>query len=315
MKRTAVEAAGRCASRKPQGLISRTSFRSYTTSQSCLATALPITATGPPPGPPQPSVSSNMERVERKRKQAEMIAKAKDIRAAEKPSALRARDTPLRKRFWKEVHVKEVPEGYQIFLDARPIRSPSKSILTVPKSKPHLAHAIAIEWDLLVTAQQALKNHNIPMTSMVSRAQDMIEADERGDTRIRDDLVKVMMRYLDTDTLLCWAPEHNIHEGSHAGLDMDREEQRSGESLRSLQMKSAREIVSYLNTSIWPGVEIKEVLDEESILPQKQTEVTRSIISGWVAGLPAYELAALVRAKLASKILLIATRLLVELSE
>lgn len=244
-----------------------------------------------------------------------MIAKAKDIRAAEKPSALRARDTPLRKRFWKEVHVKEVPEGYQIFLDARPIRSPSKSILTVPKSKPHLAHAIAIEWDLLVTAQQALKNHNIPMTSMVSRAQDMIEADERGDTRIRDDLVKVMMRYLDTDTLLCWAPEHNIHEGSHAGLDMDREEQRSGESLRSLQMKSAREIVSYLNTSIWPGVEIKEVLDEESILPQKQTEVTRSIISGWVAGLPAYELAALERATLASKSLLIATRLVVEWSE
>ncbi len=50
-------------------------------------------------------------------------------------------------------------------------------------------------------------------------------------------------------------------------------------------------------------------------MPKKQPEMTKNIIRGWIAGLPAYELAALERATLASKSLLVATRLVVEWSE
>jgi len=50
-------------------------------------------------------------------------------------------------------------------------------------------------------------------------------------------------------------------------------------------------------------------------VPKKQPEMTKSIIKGWIMGLPAYELAALERGVLASKSLLVATRLAVEWSE
>ncbi len=50
-------------------------------------------------------------------------------------------------------------------------------------------------------------------------------------------------------------------------------------------------------------------------MPKKQPEMTKNIIRGWIAGLPAYEFAALERGTLASKSLLVATRLVVEWSE
>lgn len=287
--------------------------RSFKTSTASHATALPITATGPPPSAPQPNASQFNERIERKRKQAELLQKAKEIRQAALPQGSSSKQSLLRKRFWKEVHVRDTPEGLQVYLDARPVRTPNKSIITIPKTKPHLAHAIAIEWDLMVSAQQALKNHNIPMTSIVSRAQDIYEAEANsGDRSIRDSIVKVMMRYLDTDTLLCWAPSKNIHEDFNMEKTVEGQQT---ETLRDLQIRIAKPIISYLNTSVWPGVEIKPILDDDSIMPIQQSEVTRSIVSGWMTGLPAYELAALERAVLATKSLLIGTRLLIEWSE
>lgn len=155
--------------------------------------------------------------------------------------------------------------------------------------------------------QKALKNHNIPMTSIAARAQDLIESESQGEIKPRDDLITTMMRYLDTDTLLCWAPEHQS-----SALEMQTQRP---ESLREIQIRTATPIISYLSTSVWPGIEIKPVLDENSIMPTKQDETTTSVIKGWMAGLPAYELAALERATLAAKSVLVATRLLIEWSE
>lgn len=285
---------------------SKIASRTLFNSRSQLATALPITATGPPPSAPQPAASQYSERIEKRRRQAELIKQGKELRASQQGG----KSSPLRKRFWKEVHVKETPDGFQIYLDSRPVRTPSKSILTIPSTKPHLAHAVAIEWDLLENAQQALKNHNIPITSIVSRAQDIDESEIRGDTTIREEITKVMMRYLDTDTLLCWAPEHSS-EGASA-LEMQGER---SESLRDIQVRTAKPIMGFLTTTVWPGIEIKPVLDENSIMPTQQSEMTRNVIRGWISGLPAYELAALERAVLAGKSLLIGTRLLIEWSE
>jgi ATP synthase mitochondrial F1 complex assembly factor 2 len=234
-----------------------------------------------------------------------MLQQGKELRAASQPGG---KTKPLQKRFWKEVHVKEVPEGYQILLDKRPVRTPAKSILVIPRSKPQLAHAIAIEWDMLESAQQALKNHNIPMTSIAARAQDILETEASGEDKIRSEIITTMMRYLDTDTLLCWAPA----SGSASALDMQTEQK---DSLRDIQIKTATPIISYLSTHVWPGVDIKPVLDENSIMPVQQDETTRSVIKGWMAGLPAFELAALERAVLAGKSLLVGTRLLIDWSE
>ena len=234
-----------------------------------------------------------------------MLRKGKEIRANQQ-----GKQSPLRKRFWKDVHVKEVPEGYHITLDSRPVRTSSKSILTIPPSKPHLAHAIALEWDLLVSAQQALKNHNIPLTSMTARAQDIIEQEAGGNSKIRNEIIKTLLRYLETDTLLCWAPEHSVHDA----MQLEQSEKRT-ESLRDIQIRATKPIVSHLVSQVWPGIEIKPALDGDSIVAQHQSEATTSIIKGWISGLPAYELAALERGGLASKSLMIATRLLIDWSE
>ncbi|KEF56586.1 ATP synthase mitochondrial F1 complex assembly factor 2 [Exophiala aquamarina CBS 119918] len=281
------------------------SFRSLSSTATQNATALPITATGPPPHAPVPQSSQYGDRIAERRRKAELVEKGKELRAAQT-----GKTSPLKRRFWKEAHVKEVPEGYQVYLDSRPVRTPKKSIITVPRSKPQLAHAIAIEWDLLESAQQALKNHKIPMTSMVARAQDILEAEARGDTKAREEIIAVMMRYLDTDTLLCWAPEHTTHNAQQVEMHVDRTE-----SLREIQIRTAKPIIGFLNTTIWPGVELKPTLDEDSIMPIRQSEMTRSVIQGWIAGLPAYDLAALERAVLAGKSLLVGARLLVEWSE
>jgi len=70
------------------------------------ATPLPhASVPGPPPATPTPHPSDPLERVARKKRQAEMVKKAQEVRTesvpSNKPKAL------LRKRFWKDSIVKE----------------------------------------------------------------------------------------------------------------------------------------------------------------------------------------------------------------
>lgn len=116
------------------------------------------------------------------------------------------------------------------------------------------------------------------------------------------------MRYLETDSLLCWAPEP---EKDPPGYEVH--EQRI-ESLRSIQKRTAEPIIAFLTERVWPGVEIVPILDEGSIMPRSQPPGTREVIQGWISGLPAFELAGLERAVLAGKSLLCAARLVVEWS-
>lgn len=175
------------------------------------------------------------------------------------------------------------------------MRTVQKSILTIPRSKPHLAHAVALEWDLLTSAQQALKYHLIPLTSITARAEDIALQDSRNESVIRNEIIRTLMRYLETDTLLSWAPESN-------------------QLLRDLQIRTAQPIISLLTAKVWPGVEIKPTFESDSIMPTPQPQVTRNVIRGWIYGLQPYDLAGLERATLASKSLIIGARLLVEWS-
>ena len=75
-------------------------FQCLHTSIPRVAIPLPITATGPPPAPPQPAASQYGERVDRRRRQAELLERAQDMRVSQmKPG------TAIKKRFWKDVSV------------------------------------------------------------------------------------------------------------------------------------------------------------------------------------------------------------------
>ncbi|KAL8927273.1 MAG: hypothetical protein Q9208_002450 [Pyrenodesmia sp. 3 TL-2023] len=228
----------------------------------------------------------------------------------------------MKKRFWKDVHVQTNQDGaYTLHLDTRPVRNPqTKAPLTIPPSKPHLATAIALEWDLLPSAQAALRAHLIPLTSIASRAYDLALQDVAAVTSspspepstpqssgtVRDDIIQHLLPYLDTDTLLCWAPPPPQDEDPTLQVVP---------SLRELQVGTAEPIISYLTSSIWPGVHLDPGLDSGSIIPAQQPSETRDIVRGWMAGLSAWELVGLERAVLAGKSLCIGARLLCEWGE
>ncbi|KAL9011404.1 MAG: hypothetical protein Q9173_003753, partial [Seirophora scorigena] len=262
------------------------------------ANPVSVTRPGPPPTAPLPAASQYGERADRRRQQAELIKKAQDKRTeAAKPGSA------LKKRFWKDVHVQTEQDGaHAVQLDTRPVRNAmTKSPLRIPSSKPQLATAIALEWDLLTSAQQALRAHLIPLTSIASRAYDLALQDAaaaksaprpesttpQSSTTIRDDIIKTLLPYLDTDTLLCWAPP--------PPKDADSTLQ-AVPSLRGLQIDTAEPIISYLTSSIWPGVHLDPGLDSGSIIPAQQPAETRDIVRGWLAGLGAWELVGLERA-------------------
>ena len=253
--------------------------------------------------------------------------------------------TAIKKRFWKDVSVQtdagmtqsqcarlhlyrvypvytkyfadasdSVEKNHLVNLDTRALRNPTtKKPLTIPHSKPHLATALALEWDLLVSAQQATRSHLIPLTSISARAHVLgLEDGENqhaasSGTGTRYDIINTLLRYLDTDTLLCWAPASTPTNPS----DKDVRD----ESLRDLQVRTAKPILSYLTQNVWPGIELKAALDNGSILPTSQPAATRAVIKGWMAGLPAWELVGLERAALAGKSLCVAARLVCEWSE
>ncbi|KAF3015960.1 ATP synthase complex assembly protein atp12 [Neopestalotiopsis sp. 37M] len=276
------------------------------TTPSAPATVSSIHGQGPPPEPPVPETDSAAQRLARRRKQASLLKAAQEIRsnAGKAKKQSQSQQPPLRKRFWKDVTVREVDGALEVHLDTRPLRHPTtKAIIRLPASKPLLAGALAHEWDSLTSVQQASKQHLIPLTSLICRAVDIGEDDDlKGE--MRQGIVKMVMRYLDTDSLLCWAPPPGPH---------DHVEGR--ESLRDIQKRTSEVIIGFLTTRVWPGIEIHPVLDGESLMPRSHDPVTRQIIEGWVAGLSSWELAGLERAVLAGKGLLGAARLIVEWSE
>jgi hypothetical protein len=75
----------------------------HTTAAQRLATPLPTPSVpGPPPDAPTPQSEAH-DRVARKRKQAELLRQAREVR----PSPSTKPNSIFRKRFWKDVTVKE----------------------------------------------------------------------------------------------------------------------------------------------------------------------------------------------------------------
>ncbi|KPM42255.1 hypothetical protein AK830_g4302 [Neonectria ditissima] len=271
------------------------------------ANVAPVVGTGPPPEAPieAPSAAEvNVhQRVARRRRQAEMLKHAKELR-----SVSAGRTGTLTKRFWKDVVVKEVNGALEVHLDTRPLRHPAtKEVVRLPLTKPDLASALALEWDLLTSAQDTTRQHLIPLTSLVCRAIDIAAADaEAGSavSEVRNFIAKSLLKYLDTDSILCWAPPAGEYDKRND----------AGESLRDVQKRTAEEIVSFMTTHVWPGITIRPVLDGHEIFPRDQEPGVREVVQGWVVGLDAWEIAGLERSVLAGKSFIAAARFITEWS-
>lgn len=243
-----------------------------------------------------------------------MLQKGRELKGGSKDA-----QASLKKRFWKDVTVDKASDGtYAVHLSGRPLKHPMlKAPLPIPQSKLHVAIAIALEWDLLASAQDALRSHLIPITSLAARAHSIFMEDADGISQIRDEIVANLIRYLDTDTLLSWSPSPRTATptsfSSAATLDQS---DTPNETLRDLQIETATPILEYLSTFLWPGVKLQPTFSSpESIIPTPQHENTVAVIKGWMAGLSAWNLAGLERAVLAGKSLCIAARLVGEWGE
>jgi chaperone required for assembly of F1-ATPase len=95
------------------------------------------------------------------------------------------------KRFYREVEVASAGEGYRALLDARPVRTPAKRVLTLPTAA--LAAAIAAEWR---DQGESIEPATMPLTRLASTAQDRLP-------ELRGAAIAELAGYAETD-LLCY---------------------------------------------------------------------------------------------------------------
>ncbi|KAL1887870.1 ATP synthase mitochondrial F1 complex assembly factor 2 [Sporothrix stenoceras] len=290
------------------------------------ADVVPMYGQGPPPNPPIPTEdgarAAARETKEAAKKATDLVREAEDraIRISRRKALAAKTSGPDSTRFWKKTSVEPVDDHLQVRLDSRPLRHPTtKKILQIPAHKKLLAHALATEWDGLASVKQATQGHRVPLMSLVCRAVDLEEeaaqhgAGEQGP--MRKALVENLLRYLDTDSLLCWAPPDEL-ASLHGpnGAPATRHVTGHGEiTLRQLQEKTAGPILAYMKTHVWPGVVVEPVLggaDQASLLfPKAHPAETRTAVGAWLEGLNGWDLAGVERATLAGKSMVVASRL------
>ncbi|KAF3936962.1 hypothetical protein ABW19_dt0208103 [Dactylella cylindrospora] len=275
----------------------RATANSFHTSSERSANPLPLggTAAGPPPDPPTPQTAY----LPRERLMQASYPKERH------------------ERFWKDVFLRLEDGRYKVLLDTRPIKTPAKHIISIPATKPLLAHALQVEWALMRTSKEALRSHFIPLTSLVSRAIDLEESEKSGksealestDNRLkgtREDIVDFLMSYLDTDTILMISPTR----GGHLAGTGDKQ-------LRDMQLEEAQDMISWVKGNI-PVPEGEEPLGiaisdgDHGLLPVPQSDRTRETLRKLVSELPAWELVGLERAVILGKSLLVGLRLVLE---
>ncbi|MGF1604951.1 MAG: ATP12 family chaperone protein [Rhodothalassiaceae bacterium] len=73
------------------------------------------------------------------------------------------------RRFWSQVDLGESPNGWQILLDGRPVKTPMKAALTLPGRR--LAEAVAAEWQAV---SDAVDPARMPLTRSANTAIDRV---------------------------------------------------------------------------------------------------------------------------------------------
>ncbi|OCF56187.1 ATP synthase mitochondrial F1 complex assembly factor 2 [Kwoniella mangroviensis CBS 10435] len=181
------------------------------------------------------------------------------------------------RRFWKTVHIKQDDSGsFQVTLDHRALKTPGGAKLLIPSERRLLALLIANEWE---NQDEVLKQHTLPVTSLASRAIDIL-----GEGVIRAGVIDQMMKYLDTDTILFTNDTPT--------------------SLVRMQKEHWEPLYSWLKETY--GVKLNPA---EGFSPPQQSEDARSKLRRVLEGMDGWELAAFERAAYASKSFVIALAL------
>ncbi|MBW0476805.1 hypothetical protein O181_016520 [Austropuccinia psidii MF-1] len=179
-------------------------------------------------------------------------------------SSQSARAEVSMQRFWKTVDIEKLPDGqYSIRLDMRRLKTPNGNQLLVPKSKLVLATLISREWD---EQRKVLKQHSLPLTSLVSRAIDGMSSSDKVS------VIEGLIKYLDTDTI-CFS-------------------QSEPATLAKMQAKHWDPLINWIKDTY--GVEIETHRD--SIFFSKQPESTKTKLKAVVEGFDPLKLAAFERA-------------------
>ena len=98
------------------------------------------------------------------------------------------------KRFYNAAHVVQTPEGWQVQLDGRPVKTPKRGVLLLPTQA--LAEAVAAEWE----AQRAsVDPRTMPLTKLANTTLDGVVGHEAA---VRAEIVA----YAGND-LLCYRAE------------------------------------------------------------------------------------------------------------
>ncbi|WWC92413.1 uncharacterized protein L201_007370 [Kwoniella dendrophila CBS 6074] len=181
------------------------------------------------------------------------------------------------RRFWKSVHIKQNESGeFQVTLDHRVLKTPGGAKLVIPAEKRLLALLIANEWE---NQDEVLKQHALPVTSLLSRAIDGL-----GEGAIRSGVIDQMMKYLDTDTILFTSDTPS--------------------SLVRMQHEHWDPLHSWLKETY--DVKLNPA---EGFSPPRQSEEVKIKLKSVLEGMDGWELAAFERAAYASKSFVIALAL------
>lgn len=98
------------------------------------------------------------------------------------------------KRFWKEVVAVSQQDGWRIELDGRPVKTPARSLLTLPEEA--LAEAVASEWR---EVSEKVEPRSMPLTGLANAALDRIAPEQQA-------FAAGLARYGESD-LLCYRAE------------------------------------------------------------------------------------------------------------
>lgn len=197
-------------------------------------------------------------------------------------------------KFWEKISVQEENDIVLVKLDDKCLRTPLGNNLVLPKSKRLLAELIALEWKNLPNL--SIKPHQLPLTSIAARAVDLeyahsVSDDGKAKVGSRDQINELLLRYLDTDTLLIFSPNDEF-EGA----------------LRKEQDKLYKPIMSQVEnflTKFHPAKEQVQLsfLDSEihGIRSNKQSESTKKAALQFLNSLNVWEYVAFEKAVLSSK--------------
>ncbi|ODV77430.1 ATP12-domain-containing protein [Suhomyces tanzawaensis NRRL Y-17324] len=217
-------------------------------------------------------------------------------------------------KFWEKVDTVHTDGKYEVQLDGKALRTPAGFPLALPESKKQLAYLVAHEWANLPNLK--IQTSSLPLTSIVSRAIDLQMINENNDQVTEETIVKVgnledvkvnMLRYLDTDTCLIFAPKSE-YEG--------RFRARQDELYLPLIAEYEDFFTHYARkNNLLPDPCSKitlEYLDTEvdGLRGNKQTLLTQNVVFHWLGQIPVADLVALEKAILTTKSFLCGVSLL-----